>query len=231
MGDINGKYERWGGEGTEEDEGGKRVVEWMDNWEFKLDTKRGEIIRINPVVGGKDSVIDIGVWSGALEVEGKMREGIVGLDHIPIELNVKVLEGDIMVERRIGGEVDWEKFETDMILKKEWNKWKEERKNIGGRERLDKIVEELEVIVGKGVEENRDRRKWRMGKCKWWTRKVEEEHKRIMGVEKEYRRNRTEERKKKLEEEILNWKRMVEEKKNEYWMEKLEKIDMNEGYK
>ena len=71
MGDVNARHERWGGDGELENVEGRRVVDWMDEWGWKLGTERGVITRRGEGERGKDRVLDIGVYVGGVEVKGR----------------------------------------------------------------------------------------------------------------------------------------------------------------
>ena len=91
MGDINARHERWEGEGEVGDMAGRRVVEWMDEWGWKVGTLRGVKTRRDMREGVEERVLDVGFYVGGVEVEGKVRDWVVGLDHRPIEMVVKVI--------------------------------------------------------------------------------------------------------------------------------------------
>ena len=67
------------------------MVDWMDEWGWKLGTERGVVMRRGEGERGVDRVLDIGVNVGGLEVVGRSWEWVVGLDHRPIEMEVEVI--------------------------------------------------------------------------------------------------------------------------------------------
>ena len=72
MGDFNAWHERWGGDEEVGNWEGRRVVDWVDEWGWRLGTPRG--VNMRRAIGevGKDRVWDLGVWVGGLKVEGRV---------------------------------------------------------------------------------------------------------------------------------------------------------------
>ena len=62
------------------------------------------------VRSGIGRVLDLVVYGGAVEVEVRVGEGIVGLDHKPLEVEVKVDGWRVEEEGWKKGKVDWMKF-------------------------------------------------------------------------------------------------------------------------
>ncbi|KAG0135353.1 hypothetical protein HOY82DRAFT_536790 [Tuber indicum] len=162
---MNAQYERWEGEETVENREGRRVVEWMDNEGFRLGTPSGILTRKDNRVCGGGGVIDIRVWTEGLEVTGRVWEGVVGIDHRPIEMEVKIIGMVVEKDEQERGSVDWERVETMWRIKDDWEKWWGEMD--GSRKRLDEVVRELEDYARETVEECKRRRNWKDGKKRW----------------------------------------------------------------
>ena len=136
-----------------------------------------------------------------------MWDWIGGLDHRPVEMEVEVC--GVEVERREDGDgiVEWGKLVVDL----------EER------------VERLERELLEGVERYKSRRKWREGKKRWWTGKVEREYRELREVERECERGggNVEE----VREKRKSFKKVAEEEKREHWVRYLEGLGKGEGFK
>ncbi|PWW80761.1 hypothetical protein C7212DRAFT_306745 [Tuber magnatum] len=96
--------------------------------------------------------MDIGVWGGALEIERKVREEIIGLDHRPVEIEVRVCGWSVEKEEERKGRVDWERFKAELKITEK------------NREELERLIEEVEGWIKGKIEEYRERRKWKWKK-------------------------------------------------------------------
>jgi len=64
------------------------------------------VTRVGERRGEGDGVIDIGVGVGGIEMEGRIREGGVGMDHKVLEVDVRMLGWEVVKEKReMGGEL------------------------------------------------------------------------------------------------------------------------------
>jgi len=77
---------------------GRKVVDWMNEWGWRLGTPRGVATRRAMGEVGKKKVLDLGLWCGGLEVKSRVWDWIGGLDHRPIEMEVEVC--GVEVERK-----------------------------------------------------------------------------------------------------------------------------------
>ena len=229
MGDFNAWHERWGGDEEVENWEGRRVVDWLDEWGWRLGTPRGVSTRRAKGEVGKDRVLDIGVWVGGLEVEGRVWDWIGGLDHRPIEMEVEVV--GVEIERVMEGEsmVEWGKVEVELRGVEENLKNRMMDRMRGGRRELEERVEELEKEMKGAVERNKGKRKWREGKKRWWTGRVEREYRSLREVEKGWEEGLI--GVERVREKRREFKKVAEEEKREHWVKYLEGLGEDEGYK
>jgi len=230
MGDINARHERWGGDGTDENVEGRRVVSWMDEWGWRMGTPRGVVTRRDEKDGEKDRVLDVGLYVGGVEVKGRVWDWIVGLDHRPVEMVVEVLGMVVEREEDTRGIVDWKMFESGVRLRE--GEWMRERRGgeVKTREVLEDWVERWERILVEEVEKSRGRRRWRKGKKKWWNGEVEEEYLRVKKLEKEWMEGDREGGLERVREGRKEYKRKVEEVRRRSWGLYLESLGEKEGY-
>jgi len=72
MGDMNGHHGRWGRDEEIENVDGRRISRWMDEEGWILDTPREVVTRRPMRRVGKERVLDMRLWTGGLEVEGRI---------------------------------------------------------------------------------------------------------------------------------------------------------------
>jgi len=229
MGDITAMNERWGGDGTEENIEGRRVVGWMDECGWKVGIPRGVVTRRDEKSEERDRVLDVGFYVGGVEVEGKVWDWVVGLDHRPVEMIVEVL--GVVVEREEDrGIVDWKMFESGLRLRE--GEWLREvgMGEVRTREVLEDWVEKWEGMLVEEVERCRGRRRWKRGKKKWWGGEVEKEYMRVKELEKEWMEGNREEGLEKVREGRKEYKKKVEEVRRKSWGLYLESLGEKEGY-
>jgi len=230
MGDINARHERWGGDRVEENVEGRRVVSWMDEWGWKVGTPRGVVTRRDEKEEERDRVLDVGFYVRGVEVEGRMWDWVVGLDHRPVEMIVEVLGVVIEREEDKRGIVNWKKFESGLRLREE--EWLREMGvgEVRTREVLEEWVEKWEKMLMEEVEKSRGRRRWKRGKKKWWNGEVEEEYLRVKGLEKEWMEGDREGELERVREGRKEYKKKVEEVRRRSWGMYLESLGEKEGY-
>ena len=230
MGDVNARSELWGGDGIRREWEGCLVEEWMDRWGFKLGTPRGVITRVGQREGERGNVLDIGVGVGGLSMVGKVWEGIVGMDHRPVEMVVEMLGVVVEGKEEKKGCVDWGRLGGLLEMEGEWERWLG-RLGEGGRNVLEEVVEEVEGWLERMVESCRSEKRWDGGRRRWWTKRVEGEFKRVRGLEKSWEEEGGRERKREMERGRIEFRRVVEEEKGEYWGKYLEEVGINEAFK
>ncbi|PUU73253.1 hypothetical protein B9Z19DRAFT_1163864 [Tuber borchii] len=125
-------------------------------------------------------------------------------------------------------EVDWVKLEAELKVWKGngivWSKGNWDRKE------LDRMVEELEDGLGKRMEECRGRRKWKGGRKRWWNEELEVKRLEVRGLEKDWERRGGKERKEICVKEMKVYRKMVAERKGEYWMNYLEGLELLDSF-
>jgi len=196
-----------------------------------LGTPRGRVTRRDEKEGGVDRVLDIGVYYGGVEVERRVWDWIIGLDHRPIEMEVEVRGWVVEKEENKMGIVDWEKFEAELKCEEE-GEWMD---GVGGgyrksRRDLEEGVERFEGKLSEGVERCRGRRRWKEGKKKWWSVKLEEKYKRGVEVEKEWERGRRVGDREMVKGMRKDFKKKLERVRREHWVKYLEGLGEKEGY-
>ena len=156
LGDFNAWSRRWGGEESGRNKEGRMVEGWLDEWGLKVGNEVGVGTRKDER-RGVCRVLDLAVYGGGVEVECRVGEDIVGLDHKPLEVEVRI-EGWMMEEeegKEVG--VDCERFKGEI---KVWGGGGLilEKGRIS-RERLEEVVEEVEVGLRNRIKNCRGRRK------------------------------------------------------------------------
>ena len=86
------------------DRGGRIIEEWMDDseWGFRVGTKVGVVTRVGERGKEKDSMIDVGFGTVGVEMEGRIREGCIGMDHKVLEMDVRVKDWELKKEEMEG---------------------------------------------------------------------------------------------------------------------------------
>lgn len=69
----------------------------------------GEMTRVSERSGESDSTIDMEVGMGMIEMEGRIREGAIGMDHKMLEMDVRMVDWRIEKEEEEKGKVNWER--------------------------------------------------------------------------------------------------------------------------
>jgi len=174
LGDVNARSERWGGDGVRSDVGGRIMEGWMDEWGFELGTPRGVVTRVGERRGEGDGVIDIGVGVGGIEMEGRSRDGGVGMDHKVLEMDIRMLGWEVVKEKKEKWGVNWE-----VVREREREvDWEGMGEGLCGKDRagLEDVVERVQGELGKLVELGRKYRDWKLGRKKWWNKEVEKKY-------------------------------------------------------
>jgi len=205
------------------------VEEWIDEWGMKVLNEVGCVTREDDREGVRGRVLDLAICGGELVAECRVGEGVVALDHKPLEVEVKmegwVIDKDMMLKK----EMDWEKLESELRV---WGgNWGWDRRIKEGRRGLDGVVKDLEEGIGLRMEGSRGRRKWKGGRKKWWDEDLERKREDLMEREKEWRRIGGDSLRELLMEEKKEYKKMVEEKKGDYWKEYMEKMTLLESFR
>jgi len=207
----------------------KVVVEWMDEWGWRVGTLRGVKTRRDMRVGVEERVFYVGFYVGGVEVVEKVLDWVVGLDHRPVEMVLEVIKWKVNKEEETREKVDWVRLEASLRGREEegrrlWRKVRRRRKD------LEDMVEDWERLLWKEVEENKGSRKWRTGRKKWWKEEVEEEYRRYREVEERYFGRKGEEERLMVRETRKEYKEVVERVKKNHWVEYLENLGLNKGY-
>lgn len=228
LGDFNAWSKRWGGEESGRNREGRMVEEWLDEWGLRVGNEVGKGTRYEGR-NGVSRVLDLAVYGGGVRMDCKVGDGVVGLDHRPLEVEVE-LEGWRVEEIgwRKGG-VDWRKFEGEL---KVWGgKGIVLERGSTTREKLEEVVGRVEEGLRWRLERCRGRRKWESGRKRWWDSRLEEKRKLVREKEKRWQEVRGEEEKRDMKEERKEYRVMIEEKKAGYWLEYLEGIGKGGGFK
>ncbi|PUU74720.1 hypothetical protein B9Z19DRAFT_1067998 [Tuber borchii] len=117
MGDFNAWSKRWGGEEEVNTDEGNMVERWIDEWVLELGNEVGRITRVSDKEGGRGRVLDLVVYGGDLSVEVKVEEGLVGMDHRPMEVEMGVIGNSIDKDMMMRKEVDWVKMEAELKIR------------------------------------------------------------------------------------------------------------------
>jgi len=178
--------------------------------------------------GVEERVLDVGFYVGGVEVEGRVWDWVMGLDHRPVEMKVKVIGWKMDKEEERRDKVDWMKMEAGLRGREEEGKglWK----RVRTREELECMVEKYEELLVKEVEGSRGSRKWKKGRKKWWNGEVEEAYKKCRRKEEEFFRGGGEERRLEVKRARKEYKEVVERVKREHWVGYLEELGLNKGY-
>jgi len=140
------------------------VENWVNEWGLRVANKVGVGTRYDKR-GGVWRVLDLVVCGGGFEASCKLGEGVVGMDHRPLEVEI---EADGSRVEDIGwkkGGVDWEKFKCELRV------WRGE--GIGllegkvQRRDLEEVVEDLELGLKLRLERCKGRKKWESGRKRW----------------------------------------------------------------
>jgi len=211
LGDFNAWSRRWGGMEEVNTTEGEIVEEWIDGWGMKVVNEGGSITREDDREGFRGRVLDLAICGGELEAKCRVGEGVIALDHKPLEVEIEMKGWAIDKDMMLRKEVDWERLESELRL---WGGEVEWDRRVGlGRKGLDEVVESLEDGLGLRMEECRGRRKWKGGRKKWWDDGLEERRKGLIRREKEWRRDGGDGLKELLLEERKGYKKEIEEKK------------------
>ena len=227
VGDFNAWSKRWDGEKGKRNKEGKMVEDWMDEWGLKLGNRVGDYTRYDDR-RGVGRVLDLAIYGGAIEVRCEVGEGIVGLDHRPLEVEVGVDGWRVEDEGWKKGKVDWGKYEGELRVWEGNGLWLKEGRVT--REHLEEVVEEVEKGLRERLDRCKGRKGWESGRKRWWDSELEEKRKRVRYWEERWRIERREELGKERRIEREEYRRMVEEKKARYWLEYLENIKRGEGF-
>ncbi|PUU76969.1 hypothetical protein B9Z19DRAFT_1128955 [Tuber borchii] len=228
VGDFNAWSKRWEGEEETNMVEGEIVSRWADEWGLKLGNKVGLITRVDEREGVRGRVLDLAFGGGNVELEVEIGEGVVGLDHKPLMVKVSVEGCEVDREMELRKEVDWVKLEAELkVWKGNGIVWKE---GDWDREELDRVVEELEDGIGKRMEECRGRRKWKGGRKRWWNEELEVKRLEVRELEKDWEKRKGKGRKELCVKERKVYRRMVAERKGEYWMKYLEGLELLDSF-
>lgn len=231
MGDINARSERWEREGVRSEWEGKIVERWMDEWGFRVGTRSREVTRVSSREGERDGILDVGFGVGDVKMEGRVWEGIVGMDHRAVEMEVEIEGIERWEEEEEGnGMVDWEEVGGKIAMYKGWGVWKEKLEG-GGRKELEEVVEGLEGWLCEEVKASSGKRKWRSSKKRWWNEEIEEGYERVREKEREWELDKSEEKREDRDRERKRFKRRVYERKGSMWGDYLERVGINEAFK
>jgi len=229
LGDFNAWNRRWGGMEEVNTKEGEIVEEWIYGWGMRVVNEVGCVTREDDMEGFRGRVLDLAICGGEVVAECRVGEGVVALDHTPLEVEVKmegwVIDKDMMLRK----DVDWEELESELRLWGGGEGW-EERVRMD-RKDLDEVVEELEDGIGLRMEECRGRRKWKGGRKKWWDNELEEKRKGLVEREKEWRRKGGRGLRKLILEERKEYRKEIERKKGDYWKRSMEEMTLLESFK
>ena len=229
MRDVNARSERWGDDGVGSDRGGRCIEDWMDEWGYRVGMPRGEVTRISERRGESDSTIDIGVGTGLIEMEGRIREGAIGMDHKVLEMDVRMVEWIIEKEEVERGKVDWERVRV-RLKEGRWEEWERKLERCARKE-LGEVVEEVEGWLEKVEREERGKRRWKYGRKKWRTKDLEEKYEEVKKLEREWENGDRMGGREKMKKKRKEWKEMVEKVKGEHWFRYVEEMGVDEAYK
>ena len=178
--------------------------------------------------GREGRVLDLVLYGGGVEVECEVGEELVGMDHKPLEVEVRV---DGWKTEELGwkkGKVDWKKFRAEWLVWGGKGLWLKEGKVR--REMLEEVVEEVEKGLRDIVERCRGRRGWESGRKRWWDSELEEKRKKVRYWEKKWKERGEEKYKEEVRIERKEYRVLIEEKKARYWLEYLEKVKKGKGF-
>ena len=227
VGDFNAWSKRWDGESGRRNKEGKMVEDWIDEWGLKIGNKVGEYTRYDDK-RGVGRVLDLAIYGGAVEMECEVEERIVGLDHKPLEVEVRMNRWKVEEEGWKKGRVDWNKYEGELRVWKGKGLWLKEGRVT--REHLEEVVEEVEKGLRERLERCKGRRKWESGRKRWWDSELEEKRKKVRYWEERWKREREKRVGMERKVERKEYRKMVEEKKARYWLKFLEKMKRGEGF-
>jgi len=227
LGDFNGWSKSSGGELGERNREGVKVEMWLDEWSLKVGNRVGEGTRYDSR-GGKERVLDWAVYGGGVELDCKVGEEVVGMDHKPLEVKVRVEGWKVEDRGWKKGKVDWKKFESELEVWGGEGIWLKEGRVR--REHLEEVVGEVEEGLRVRVERCKGRKKWESGRKRWWDSELEKKRVRVRYWEKRWKEERREECKREVRIERKEYRLMIEEKKARYWFEYLEKMERGKGF-
>ena len=228
LGDFNGWSKRWSGEKGERNGEGVKVEKWQDEWSLRVGNRVGEGTRYDGR-SGKERVLDLAVYGGGVELECRVGEEVFGMDNKPLEVKVR-LEGWKVEDRGWKkGKIDWGKFGSELDVWGGEGIWLKEGKVR--REHLEEVIGEVEEGLRERVQRCKGRRGWESGRKRWWDGELEKKRERVRYWEKRWRKERREECKEEEKIERKEYREMIEEKKARYWLEYLEKLGREEGFK
>ena len=199
----------------------------MDEWGLEVANEVGVGTRYDDK-SGVERVLDLAVYGGGLRVKCKVGEGVVGMDHKPLEVEVE-MDGwrvDEMGWKK--GKVDWNKLKSELEVWEGKGIWLKEGKVR--REHLEEVVEEVEKVLGRRLESCKGRKKWESGRKRWWDSDLEKKRERVRYWEKRWKEGRRDEVKREMKEERKEYRRLIEEKKARYWLEYWEGIKKGGGF-
>lgn len=161
LGDFNTWSRRWGGEEEVRNREGELVESWLDEWGLKVLNKVGKGTRYEER-SGKERVLDLMVVGGGVKGKCDIGEGAVGMNHKVLEVEVE-MEGWMVEEKGWKkGAVDWVKFRGEIKL------WGGKRMVLEegkiSREKLEEVIEELEMGLKLRVDRCKGSKKWESGR-------------------------------------------------------------------
>jgi len=163
-----------------------------------------------------------------VDLDCKVGEGVVGMDHKPLEVKVRVEGWKVEDRGWKKGKIDWKKFESELDVWKGEGIWLKEGKVR--REHLEEVVGEVEKGLKIRVERCKGRRKWESGRKRWWDGELEKKREKVRYWEKRWKEGRREECKREVKIERKEYRLIIEEKKAKYWLEYLEKMERGKGF-
>jgi len=161
LGDFNVWSKRRGGEEGGRNGEGVRVKRWLNEGGLKVGNKIGEGTRYDGR-SGKERVLDLAVYEGGVDLDCRMGEEVVGMDHKRLEVKVRVEDWKVEDRGWKRGKVDWKKFESELDVWGGKGIWVKEGKVR--REHLEEVVGEVEEGLKERVERCKGRRGWESGR-------------------------------------------------------------------
>jgi len=123
------------------------------------------------------------------------------------------------------------RLETSLRLSKKREGWRICEEGWEGRKGLKKVVEKLDRLLKKEIEEIRGGRRWLTGRKKWWGEELDKEYVRVRGVERRLESKEGEGKWKELRRVGKEFRRVMEKAKREHWVGYLEGLYEEGGYK
>ena len=227
MRDFNAWSKRWGGIESRRNKAGVMVENWLDEWGLKVANEVGVVTRYDGR-SGVSRVLDLVVWRGGMRVDCRVGEGVVGLDHKPLEVEVEIEGWKVEEVGWKKGKVDWDKFGSELEIWGGKGLWL--KKGRVRREHLEEVVEEVEKGLKDRLERCKGKKKWESGRKRWWDSSLERKRKEVRVKEEKWKGERSEEAKGDMKVERKEYRGMIEEKKARYWLEYLEKVKGGQGF-